>query len=129
MDQDLLKTWKQAVADDETKLGFDAWCRENDPVSQDDFDAAVKQAMLATFGDDAVRRVEADEDPDAYDITVCLSAHQRLTCFVEVTVPGSCDEGRAHSLALSLDEYVDARHYQMDDEYWEDGTPTVDGAD
>lgn len=128
MDQ-LKKRWKHDVANDQTTLGFEAWCRQNDPDVQANYDRTVASALRTVFGEEAVARVAGDEDPASFDLTVCLSAQQRLTCFVEVTVPGSCDEEAAQRLASELDDDMGAEHYEIDEEYWEGGTPTVEGMD
>lgn len=126
---DLLAQWKSAVANNHTQESFDAWCRENDPEVQEDFNKKVEEALNGLFGADAMRRVRDDQDPEAFDLTVCLSAQQRLTCYVGVTVPGVCDETTAEQLASRLDDDMDSSHYELDPEYWEGLTPCVDGMD
>jgi hypothetical protein len=129
MVDELMIDWQAAVANEETLKGFEDWKKENDPALQDALDKTIADALTQVFGDDAMYKIENQQDPDAFPITVCLSAHQRLTCFVEVTVPASCDAETAERLASLLDDDMDAQHYEQDEEYWEGGTPYVEGFD
>lgn len=127
MVDNLMIEWQAAVANEETLKGFSDWKKENDPALQDDLDKTVAGALVQVFGDDAMTQIENQQDPEAFPITVCLSAHQRMTCFVEVTVPASCDSEAAERLASLLDDDMDAQHYEIDEEYWEACATYVEG--
>lgn len=126
MSEALKVNWKAAIANDETEQGFSEWLRENDPEQQTDYNRTVESALKSLFSEEDLERVAAEEDPDAYELTICLSAHQRLTCFVDVVLPGSCDQEGAERLAALLDKEMDGKHYELDPEYWEACATSMD---
>lgn len=123
-DMEPFHQWKALFLENKTNTPYPVWFKEWKIKQQQESEAReINHAMSKVFSKEVLDRLENEEDPDAYDVTICLSAEQRLTYFADLTVPGNCTEEDLERVASELN--IDGSLYEIDHEYWEEKTPVV----
>lgn len=117
--------WQALYEPGEARTPYPRWLEaKQEAERRQSYDESISSSLKTVFGEEACAIEQGDE---SFDITVCLSAHQRLCCFVELTVPGSCTQDQVNELVGFLDSDMDAQAYDVDEEYWEGCEPYVEG--